>query len=294
MKRNLLLFATLIAGSSLLVTSCTDESGTGATVKIITIDGIETNNASIQAGQSFELVINAQKNSADITEVTILENGATLPATAFTVNGSAPSNNPFGITGSDADEFTQTYVITTPGSTEGEIEYEVVVKDADGNDASATALITTTLLTDIGLSTGKLSNMSGPAGVGGLDLDSGLPYGSADLKNEIADTGIDSSATNFKVNWKKIIKPVNGSELRKVSSVSVNFDNIKTKAQIETAFDNGSGLLISEVVKVGDTFAVLRAGTYYLIRAKEVVNVDGTSVTDPNRNTDYIIFEIKH
>ncbi|MEO7176519.1 MAG: hypothetical protein ABIV51_11470, partial [Saprospiraceae bacterium] len=66
------------------------------------------------------------------------------------------------------------------------------------------------------------------------------------------------------------------------------------KAQIETAFDNGSGLLISDVVKVGDTFAVLRAGTYYLIRAKEVVNVDGTSVTDPNRNTDYIIFEIKH
>ena len=145
---------------------------------------------------------------------------------------------------------------------------------------------------------GALFNRAGPAGTGGLDLDSGASTGSAEVSAELIDNGIDSGP--IESNWLQRISGANGTELRQLIPnqnglpETFTFEGVLTDQEISAVWTNGiplsgtnsNGEPWTEVVQVGDLYIALREGQLYLI---EVVDV----FIDSAANGDFYEMDIK-
>ncbi|RMG85802.1 MAG: hypothetical protein D6714_05310 [Bacteroidetes bacterium] len=126
----------LLALSALFFTSCEDTPS--GPVNAIPPDVFVTGPATVQPGNTIELTIEADKGDADLSALTISENGTNMdPARflTFQVNGSdVTANNPLALN-AFPDGFTLVATFEAP-ATVGDYEYAATVRDANSQTGS--------------------------------------------------------------------------------------------------------------------------------------------------------------
>jgi len=316
MQKLLLSLAGLaMAFAVILFTGCDPEGDDpgdklGPDVSFVSEAGFLNGNADVEAGETFKIKVSALTGDAKLKSVTIYEDDVKLATNFFVINsGAITSNNPFLIVGADKDGATYEFEISTVNTVGAVHTYEVEVED-DGGLKDAVSLTITSVApatTPIEMSlTGVLLNQAGPAGQGGLDLDTGVGTGSNAANAEIRDVGIDCGLPDAS-NWRKQIGTINGAEMRRVRPEMVenfSFANATNKEIIAAAFSTGSSILdtnqaidcqgnmvtvtdMTLPLVVGDMFAISANSKIYLIRVDEVNNTT-------NNNDDNYKFSIKY
>ena len=255
--------------------------------------------ATIDINSWFCVELIASKGAFSLATLSVMENGAPITdLTRISLQTAAAGNvaaNPINIDVADQDGFT--WKVYVKASNAGTNSYSYVLADVGSNTEMVGLSMTTgNAITTL---TGVLLNQAGPAGTGGLDLNTGTGTGSADVAAEIRDEGIDIGQPN-NLNWVQQISAVNGAVMRYADPAAENFDfdNITVDSEISAAFNSesiaftatgfDSGNPASNTVQIGDVFLVRAAdGTDFAIK---VTNI---SVTD-NDNSDSYTFDIKY
>lgn len=146
---------------------------------------------------------------------------------------------------------------------------------------------------------GVLFNRAGPAGTGGLDLDSGAGTGSSDTSAELIDNGIDAGQ-GAGTNWLQRISGTNNTTIRQLIPnqnglpETFTFDGVATDTEIANIWQNGIALQgvnsvgepWTDVVQPGDLYVAMRDGNLYVIEITEVF-------VDPASNGDFYEMDIK-
>ncbi len=243
--------------------------------------------------------ISAAKGTGDLASIEVRQNDQFVDKSSifWKVISDAVEDNPFTLAEEDQGGFDdQELYIMTPAS-EGNFIYKIILTDAFGLTAELEFDLTTLPSgTAIELRTGVLLNSAGPAGTGGLDLDTGMSTGTgmSDTEGEIKDNGIDINLPDAD-NWLRTISPFNGSSMKYLRAgegglpETFAFADVAFKEDLPGFFDNGVELMngATEIVMPGDVFIVERDGTYWML---EVIEVS----TDPNDNSDSYTFDIKY
>jgi len=213
------------------------------------------------------------------------------------------TDNPYTIPTEDQESFTRDIYIRAQ---DGQSKENYIIAISDGvNDPVFVEVVINTFPggvegNPLGLRMGVLLNAAGPAGTGGLDLDSGAGTGSRDENAEIKDNGIDTDLGPAN-NWLQRISGVNGTTLKQLVpntnglSESFSFDALELDTQLRDIWGNGvefagvndSGEPWSETVQVGDIFIAENSGKYYALL---VTNID----VNPETNGDSYTFDIKY
>lgn len=298
----------------LFTTACTDDTtGTGGTndvapsASLLATSGYISANSEVEAGATFKVQLKLLAGSSQLQSVTILEEGVKLATSRFSINGGAIiSNNPFLLVGTAKDGATYEIAIKAHDGSKVTKRYTFEVTD-EKQRTSQVAVDLTTKGTDLTEFTGKLLyNQDGPAGQGGLDLDTGESVGS--VQTSTGNPAIDTSYRRAEINdegnvsktdatWRQVISPTNGAAVRYIDKGKLpetfSFENVKTQEEIVGAFDSGikftqvGGDFESNKLAVGDTFTVKTADNRYFI-----IKVTKITVTT-NDNNDYYTFSIK-
>ncbi len=288
-QRTFFIFPILLAFVALF-TACdnTPEPAVGPSISLGTGGQFVSDTATVFTDSTFQIQVTASKGDADLRTIEVRENGTAIANTRILIDGFTAGANPSPLFDAALSSFT--YVLTiTAGSTADETnEYTVIVTDTDGLNASASVDVTTksfgTFVTERNVI--LLLNQAGPAGQGGLDLESGNSIGTNNDSADIRDMGIDLALPNAS-NWKQQIGTINTSVL-KVPAAGLNYDEILTKEQLRIAYDAGQSFTTSDKVAEGDLFLALTSeGNYYLLKT------DAITVT-PNDNSDRYEFSVKN
>lgn len=236
----------------------------------------------------FLLTVSATAGDAELSSISITENGTAIDASRITLDGFTAGSNPSPVVSTSS----VTYEVgITAGSVDGETAtYAVVITDVDGETASESVDIYTenagTPVTERTMI--LLLNQAGPAGQGGLDLESGNQTGTqaSDTDADIRDMGIDTNLP-LDQNWLQQIATINGSEL-KVPAAGLVYEDILTSEQILAAFNDGQAFTESSKVAVGDVFLAKTSEDNYFIL--KTVNITVT----PSDNSDSYEFSVKN
>ncbi len=286
-KRNFLPLA-LVAAVLMMFSACDNttepEVGPSLTTTAADLDTVFTDSA-------FTIRITASRGSSSLTRLEVRENGTAISANRLEIDGFTAGGNPSPLAASATSGFSYDLTITA-GSDDGEVStYSVIVTDSLGLTSTVTFDIFTedfgTLVTERTVI--LLLNQAGPAGQGGLDLESGNSTGTSQAADSIADIrdmGID---TNIPVatNWLQQIGVINGSDLR-YPSAGFSYDNVIVSEEVSAAFEAGQVFTTSDKVEVGDVFLCkTRRGNVYVLKTISI------TVT-PNDNADQYEFSVKN
>lgn len=272
----------------------------GGNPPVVNIGGSGMLNA--DQGALVSLPLMAEAGSFEMSSITVFENGEIIQDFADRLYYDALTtpfdSNPYALPQEDRMSLDRTLFIRASTMT-GVNAYRVVLTDEFGNSTSTEFNIDTGIAgTDVSLEMGVLFNRAGPAGTGGLDLDTGEGVGSSNADAEIRDEGINGD--DLDVNWIKTITGVNGTELRSLFpglnglSEFFTFADIEKKEQIEGLWDssfifentNADGNLTSFEVEVGDMFIAKKGTQYYSFVVREVNET-------PDNNMDNYVVDIK-
>jgi hypothetical protein len=297
---------------SLFLTSCGDDinnpidSNNPPTVKLNESLGYITGDSDVALGGSFSVALSATKGSNSMKTLTILEDGNKIDITTdrITFEGNAGVANPLLLLQDKVNAFDQKITVKAH-TTFGVHTYDFVVADEKGLTSKVSLKINV-----VGVSlknlTGILLNQSGPAGQGGLDLDTGASTGTVDTdanaKNaDIRDEGVVSILPPYDQTWKQQISGMNGSVIKYIKkgqngvSESFSYDDILYKEQVAALWGNGTAFTkksadgkrdVSDKVATGDIFIVKNGEKYYLLKTGTI------KVTDTD-NTDSYTFDVK-
>jgi hypothetical protein len=172
---------------------------------------------------------------------------------------------------------------------DGDHDLAIEITDAESNTAEVSISYTTANY-NIDTLMGVLFNQGGPANRGGLDLDDGESTGTQlpqDTSAEIRDQGIDLGEPPSD-NWIQKIAPFDDATLAYVGNTEFDFSAVITEAQIIDAYNNATIIQESDIVEVGDVFAVNDNNKYYLVLITEVNVTSG-----PDDNDDNYVVDIK-
>lgn len=277
--------------------------------------GLITSNAELLPGETFSVSLSLATGDNPLQSFTFLVDGVAPNNTEianyyseFAINGSTEvANNPITLFGAAKDGSTIDITITPYQQMPGEIrtytfEVEDEVKEIATISIDITVLDDPNTPLDATL-TGVLFNQAGPAGTGGLDLDTGDGTGSSATESELRDLGLDCTVPAPGFNWRRQIGTINGAVMRKVDVDEVEnftFANVDNKEQIEAAHDTGIELSdgtsvscatgtqtavtdVTDELVVGDMFTVTRGDRTYLIRIDEI------NETNDNNADNYVI-----
>ncbi|MCZ2100256.1 MAG: hypothetical protein LC107_01805 [Chitinophagales bacterium] len=295
---------------SLFLTSCGDDvdnpidTTTPPSVKLNEALGYITEDSDVALGESFSVYLSAAKGSNPMYTLTILEDGEKIDITTdrISFDGSVGVANPLLLLQDRVNAFEQRITIKAHPTIEAKT-YEFLVTDDKGH-SSKVSLIINVVGTRVNTLEGQLLNQSGPAGQGGLDLDTGASTGTlstnpSSKEAEIRDEGIVDVLNDQ--TWKQQISGMNGSEIKYIKkgqngiSENFSFDDVLFKEQIVALWGNGVAFTnkstdgqrdVSEKVQAGDIFIVKNGEKYYLLYTADVV------VTTENNN-DYYLFDVK-
>ncbi len=310
----------VLLSGTLIFNACTDDTTGGGggsndvppQASLVAESGFISANADVDASAPFKVKLRTTPGTNQIKSIEILEEGVKLPTTRFTINGGAiTSNNPFLVTGTSKGGATYEIAIQASSNFQETKRYTFVITD-DKNVTDEVAVDITTKGTQLVEFTGKLLlNQDGPAGQGGLDLDTGESVGS--IASSTGNPAIDTSYKRAEINdegnvsptnntWRQVISPTNGAAVRYVDKGKLpetfSYDNVKTQEEIVNAFDTGikfkevvvNGMVVdfeSNKLAEGDVFTVKTADNRYFI-----IKVTKITVT-PNDNNDFYTFSIK-
>lgn len=236
----------------------------------------------------FILTVSATAGDAELSSISVTENGTAIDASRLTLDGFTAGSNPSPVVSTSS----VTYEVgITAGSVDGETAtYAIVITDADGETASESVDIYTK---DAGTPVTErtmilLLNQAGPAGQGGLDLESGNQTGTqaSDTDADIRDLGIDSNLA-LDMNWLQQIGTINGSDLR-APAAGLVYEDILTSEQIVAAFNDGQSFTESSKVAEGDVFLAKTSEDNYFILKTVTITVT------PSDNSDSYEFSVKN
>lgn len=294
-----------LVASLMFLTSCGEDPITtdplGPDIQFVADPATLSADADVIINDGFSVKIRLIKGDAQLKSVEVTAGGVKLATTRLTINsGGITANNPFLITGTDADGATYTLDIASSGTeVVGDITtYVFKVTDTNNNTDQADIVITTVAQPGTPITstlTGVLFNQAGPAGTGGLDLDAGTGTGSGDAAAELRDLGINCALPDAS-NWRKQIGTVNGADMKKVNVAQLEnftFAGVDKKETIQLAFTTGTALAdgtsstcagtntavtdVSDAVVVGDMFVVFANSKYYLVRIDAVNNTTNSN-----------------
>ncbi|MCI4668267.1 MAG: hypothetical protein MRZ79_09025 [Bacteroidia bacterium] len=290
-KLNSFFFAT-VAALAVLFSACTTDpiEPVGPSLTLELTSNVGTNQDSVAVDSFFTVLVTASSGTNTLKTIEVQENGVAISdLSRLDFNGFSAGSNPSPLGASDTATLDWTLRIKAP-SVEGANDYTIVITDQIDSTIERTVSVTSFVpFTEVDTNTVvlRLRNQAGPAGQGGLDLDTGDETGTMnETTHDLADLGIDVSKA---VDWIQKIKSANGAELRKVDN-STNFADVMFKEQVEEIY-NASTVIPAEsdVVQQGDMFAVkVASGVIYLLYTAEV------SVTPASGdNSDFYRFDAK-
>ncbi|MCB0659457.1 MAG: hypothetical protein KDC04_00890 [Saprospiraceae bacterium] len=137
-------WAMMISGFALFLASCgTDTSLTnGPTVSFAVGTDVLSSDATVAAGQEFSIQVVAQAGDAQLSTITIKDNGSNVTVDRLTFEGLSGAANPLSLTGADKTSFNRK--VTIVAHTEAFAHtYSVVITDEDGQSASKNISIST-------------------------------------------------------------------------------------------------------------------------------------------------------
>jgi hypothetical protein len=290
----------------LLWTGCTEDDTTtdplGPTISLASGAGLVDIDTTFQSATevTFNVQVTATVGDNNLRTLTFLVDGVAPGAAdignyikSITANGTPITpNNPLLITTNATGGFWDVEIVTFGQVLDVPVEYGFEVEDEVGEIAFTSVIVT---LTDPGTPLdntipGVLLNQAGPAGTGGVNLETGMSTGSTVAESDLRDLGIDCDIDpGTAENWVQKIGSVNGTNLVSVDPTALGedftFDKVETKEAIVAAYDAGAALAdgmevdcnpvavtdVSDVVSVGDIFAALTSeGVYYLIQIDAV------------------------
>lgn len=262
---------------------------TEATPPTVTLAGSTTFEITPDAWISVSPV--ADKGTANLSKIEVLINGVTatdLSRLAVSDITNIFTANPNDLPVTAAEKFEGKVFVKSP-TTSGNYTYTFKFIDALGSSSSVDLLVK--VGTAVSSADGLLLNQSGPAGQGGLDLDSGASLGSSNVNVEIRDMGIDG-ALPVESNWRQLIAGANGTEVKYVKKgqngvpETFSFGNVAFKEEIQTLFGNGvtftktlNSVSVSDKVAIGDVFVAKRDDNYYIFEIAEI-NIKTTDNSD--------------
>ncbi|KXK39280.1 MAG: hypothetical protein J5I52_11265 [Saprospiraceae bacterium] len=294
---------------SLFLVSCGEDTdildtSVAPTVKLNESLGYITEDSEVLVGGNFSVYLTGTKGSNPMKTLTILEDGKAIDITSnrIAIDGNLAPANPLLLLQDKVNSFEYKISIAAHGFF-GTEKYEFVVADEKGL-TSKVALNITVVGQDVNSLEGILLNQSGPAGQGGLDLDTGASTGTQDsdptsAEAEIRDEGIVDILTDQ--TWKQQISGMNGAVMKYIkpgqNGVAENFtfDNILYKEQISAMWNNGVDFNlksedgkrdVSDKVNKGDIFIVKKGEKYYVISTRQI------NITNDN-NQDNYVFDVK-
>ena len=290
----------------------TEGGNTGATEPTVVLNG--NNNVITDTEALVGFPIEAFPGNMDLSTIAVyqLDVDGNLMEIAFDrcylgeISGDDQfTSNPEFLAAEDQSGFAKTLYIRSQSAQSIE-NYVISVADASGStDGIAFFEVTINTFPDgisgnpVNTLTGVLFNRAGPAGTGGLDLDSGASTGSSDTSAELVDNGIDIGASAAQ-NWLQRISGTNGTILKQLIPNSnglledFTFDSVTTDAGIRDIWGNATDLMgtnddlepWTEEVQAGDMFIALREGKYYMMNVTEVF-------ISPTDNDDFYRMDIK-
>lgn len=314
--------ATLLAFFAIFLTSCEEDPiitgdplDTPPSISFLEADGFLSKDTELEIGDAFSVSVEMLAGTQNLSSLTIYEDGVKLDPTRITIAGVDLANNPQLIINKTGQTFDIT-ITADPAVEEARFySYAFEVED-EGKLTDVVSLGITTLEPIVIVDettpleqvlTGILFSQAGPAGKGGLDLDTGATTGSNDPEAELQDEGIDFDKTAA-TNWRQQISGANNAIVRFVNlgtvAENLTFDKVDNKEQVLAAYNAGASLvgndslenpsddtaneLVSEQVQVGDVFSVFgNTGKYYLLQCTAV-----NATTDSN--DDNYEFTIKY
>ncbi len=306
-----------LIGTMIFFTACADDTTDGGggnetapSASLVASTGLISDNAEVAPGSIFKVQLKLQAGTDQLKTFKILEEGVNLPATRFTITSGGTAitpNNPFLLVGAVKDG--ATYEISIQAHSDISTKrYTFEVTD-DKNRTDQVAVNITTKGAELMEFTGKLLlNQDGPAGQGGLDLDTGESVGSvlSSTGNPAVDTSYKRAEINDEGNttatsdtWRQVISPTNGAAVRYIDKSKLpenfNYENVTTQEQVIGAFDSGikftqvGGDFESNKLSVGDTFTVKTADNrYFIIKVTKI-----TITSAPGDDKDFYTFSIK-
>jgi hypothetical protein len=261
-------------------------SGTipGTTVSYVT--DVDT----VAPGESFTIKLDASNGSSPITIIELLENGNTVDPSRIIWDGDPAQSNPNPVGDAGATTLDWSVTVTTPADVEDVYTYDIILTDSSALEASVTVTIST-VVPSPPVTVGTmylLLNQAGPAGQGGLDVDSNTQTGTTTGNFPIADIrdqGIDQSQP-VASNWRQQIAPINGTTL-KAAAATLVWDEIQTQEDLAVAYAAAAEISESAKVAEGDIFFVLTTeGKVFGLSVVDIVNTT-------NDNQDRYEFEAK-
>lgn len=248
--------------------------------------------------------LSATQGTGLLTAIEVREDGLLVDPARLNWNDISmmAMGNPFGLSTDEADGFLAAdgELAIDLADEVGVYVFDIILEDEFNLRDTVTYVVTTTLSgTPVEIRTDVLLNAAGPAGTGGLDLDTGMPTGTGNTSGanaEIRDNGINNLGAA--VNWIRTISAMNGATIKYAVAGSglpegFTFGSVETKEELSGIYDNSTSDVIGEnnsssPVDVGDTFIVRKGSQYWLLLTKEV-NIK-TAVGD---NSDNYVFDVK-
>ena len=221
--------------------------------------------------------------------------GVVIDASRLELDGVPFPDNPFFLDEEDRDGFVSNLTIRSQDN-ESLTTYIIAFFDeADELFQSEFTLDTRPQGNEVMTRVGVLFNSAGPAGFGGLDLDSGAGTGSTDPSAELRDSGIDNSLP-LGENWLQTISGVNNTQVQYLIPGQnglpgdFTFGSVATDLDIQEAAtygidftSNTANGLTSDPINEGDMFVANRDGQFYIFVIREV------NVTSDNNNDNYMM-----
>jgi len=266
-----------------------------------TLTGLGNPNPTFPEGtQNVSFKLDGAKGSGLLSTLEVRQNGLLVDEADFNWNGLSMMSmgNPFQLTGSDVDGFTEGEFLVDLPMDVGVFVYIFILEDEFGSrDTASYTVVTESSGTPVEIREDEILNRDGMA-AGGLDLDTGDNVPSSSELAELIDNGIDINLP-ANSNWIQTISAVNGATMKYVVASAegvpegYSFADTNFKEEIEALYTNNTGTEISEansnstaVVEVGDDFVVSSNGNYWLLTVKEVVKT-------VNNNNDKYILDVK-
>ncbi len=288
MKKLIRLFPAL-AAVMLVFSACEETPPVPVLPTMIQVDEIGTvaDGDSVLIATEFFITVKATQGDDPLNRITVQENGTDMDPARVTLDGDAAGSFPSPLPTEDQAGFQWKIGIKASDTKDETNTYDIIVTDATGNTVSVSVDIKTyddAVL--LGTYTAYLLlNQAGPAGTGGLDLDTGNSTGSQDTTAEIKDMGIDNSAPTVAENWIQKISPTNDAEMR-YPDAAFDFEMLVNQDQLLAAWEAGVDFTVSEKVSEGDLFLVKRKGKYYALKT-------GPITITPADNKDQYEFTVK-
>lgn len=268
------------------------EITTEGTPPSLIINGSETIN--VNPGSANIVNITGTLGSGAISTLGVYMNNELMDLAGLEIDDQAFPSNPLDLIGTGYDEgFDMTKIRVMAPSTSGTYVVKFVATDIYG--LTSTDEITFIVGTPLSSIEGVLLNAAGPAGTGGLDLDTGMSTGTgatSGAEAEIRDLGIDQTQPDAS-NWIRKISGMNGAVVKYLRAneggltEGFSWSSIDSKETLAGLVDNGVGFDNGESneVEVGDIFIVQANGKVYGLLTT-AVNVKATD------NSDNYVFTI--